>query len=119
MSKAWWFWLLFSAPLWAGQYRDPFQRPLTAICADPGVSPAGWRLKGIIGTPDLRYGWVITPQGQWLGLLPRQRVLDGDWQVIQILPRQLELAEQEVAEACRPRAGHVVLTLGNKPKERQ
>lgn len=119
MSKAWWFWLLFSAPLWAGQYRDPFQPPLTAVCADPGVSPAGWRLKGVIGTPDLRYGWVITPQGQWLGLLPRQRVLDDDWQVMQILPRQLELAEQERAEACRPRARHVVLTLGNKPKERQ
>lgn len=115
MSKVWWFWLLFSAPLWAEQYRDPFQPPLTAVCAGHGVSPAGWRLKGVIGTPDFRYGWVVTPQGQWLGLFPRQRVLDGDWQVMQILPRQLELAEQEMAEACRPRTGNVMLTLGNKP----
>ncbi|MEX2943777.1 hypothetical protein [Serratia fonticola] len=118
MNKAWWFWLLFSAPLWAEQYRDPFQPPLTAACADPAVSPEDWRLKGIIGTPDLRYGWVVTPQGQWLGLLPRQRVLDGDWQVMQIQPRQLEFVAQDKAEACRPRTGSVVLTLEKNRKEK-
>ncbi|CAM3895700.1 hypothetical protein [Serratia silvae] len=115
MNKAWWCLLLFSPPLWAEQYRDPFQPPLTVACAAPAVSPAGWWLKGIIGTPELRYGWVVTPQGQWLGLLPRQRVLDGEWQVMQIRPRQLELVAQNGAEVCRPRTGSVVLTLGEKP----
>ncbi|VTR61927.1 Uncharacterised protein [Serratia fonticola] len=92
MNKAWWFWLLLSAPLWAEQYRDPFQPPLTAACADPAVSPEGWRLKGIYWHTGfaLWAGWS-PHRGSGLGLLPRQRVLDGDWQVIQIQPRQLEL----------------------------
>lgn len=114
MNKAWWLWLLFSTQLGAEQYRDPFQPPDVAACAEPAVSPAGWLLKGVIGTPDLRYGWVVTPQGQWLGLQPRQRVLDGDWQVVQILPRQLELGAQDMGSACRPRTGKVVLMMSKE-----
>lgn len=118
MNKAGWFWLMFSTSLWAEHYRDPFQPPQAVPCSRPALSPEGWRLKGIIGTPDLRYGWVETPQDQWLGLLPQQRLLDGQWQVIQIQPRQLELGFLDVDSACPQLTDNVVLTLGKKPKER-
>ncbi|TQI77712.1 pilus assembly protein HofP [Serratia fonticola] len=114
MNKLCWAWLLFSTPLYAKHFRDPFQPPQMMSCIPPAVSPAGWQLKGIIGTPDLRYAWVKTSQGQWMGLHSQQWVLDGVWQVLQIRPRQLELGVQDLDDACPPLTGNVVLTLGTK-----
>lgn len=114
MNKRYWFCLMFSTPLWAAQYRDPFQPTQLAHCSVPAVSPEGWQLKGVIGTPDLRYGWVVTPEGQWLGLLPQQWLLDGHWQVVQIQPGQLELSAQGINGSCPPLTDRVVLTLGKK-----
>ncbi|PVZ84634.1 hypothetical protein C9426_22715 [Serratia sp. S1B] len=94
-----------------GHYRDPFQPPQAVPCIRPITSPEGWRLKGSIGTEDLRYGWVVTPQGQWLGLLPQQRLLDGDWQVAQVYPRKVEFAMPEIDSACSPLVGNLVLAL--------
>ncbi len=112
MNKTCWIWLIFSTSLCAEHYRDPFQPPQVAPCTRPATLPEGWRLKGTIGTPDVRYGWVVTPQGQWLKLLPRQRLSDGQWQVVQIEPRQLELGVQDRDKACSPLTGNMVLTLG-------
>ncbi|KEY58660.1 DNA utilization family protein [Serratia sp. DD3] len=94
--------------------RDPFQPPQAVPCIRPITSPENWQLKGSIGTEDLRYGWVVTPQGQWLGLLPQQRLLDGYWQVAQVHPRKVELAMPEIDSACSPQVGNLVLALEEK-----
>ncbi|MCP1064911.1 hypothetical protein M5G07_02525 [Serratia symbiotica] len=47
-------------------------------------SQAGLRLKGIMGQPALRYGWVVTPAGQWLSLRPQPILLAWRWRVDQI-----------------------------------
>lgn len=118
MNRVCWFLGLFSSVLWAEHYRDPFQPPSVVPCVHAAISPKDWQLKGIIGTPDRRYGWIVTPQGQWLGLLPQQRLLDGDWRVVQILPRQLELRAEERDNACSRTTDNLILTLGNKTRER-
>ncbi|MFZ1872758.1 MAG: hypothetical protein WAU54_08270 [Chania sp.] len=112
MRKEYWLWLMLSAPVWAVQERDPFQQPLVASCVSPAVSPANWQLKGTIGEPGLRHGWLITSQGQWLRLQPQQTLLDGLWQVVQIQARQLEFSEVGTERVCPPATGNIVLTLG-------
>lgn len=92
-------------------YRDPFQPLQPASCSRPASSPADWRLKGTIGTADLRYGWVTTSQGHWLGLRPQQSLPDGRWRVMRVQPRQLELGVQGEESLCPPFTGKVVLTL--------
>lgn len=95
-------------------YRDPFLPPQAVPCIRPITSLEGWRLKGSIGTEDLRYGWVVTPQGQWLGLLPQQRLLDGDWQVAQVHSRKVEFSMPELDRACSPLVGNLILALEEK-----
>lgn len=117
MSKIGWLWLLGSASLWAADYRDPFLPPVVASCVVRSASLAGWLLKGVIGTADLRHGWVVTPQGQWLQLQPRQLLPDGDWRVMRITPWQLTLEEDKLEEdkadnICSGRTEPVVLSLG-------
>lgn len=112
MNKTCWMWLILSPPLCAEHYRDPFQPPPVTSCIRSAVLPEGWRLQGTIGTPEKRYAWVVTPQGQWLGLLPQQRLLEGLWQVVKIQPGQLELAVQEKDEMCSSFINSAVLTLG-------
>lgn len=58
-GRGWW-WLLWPWALCA-EPRDPFAPPPLPACAQTAASPAGWRLKGVIGQPTLRYGWVVTP----------------------------------------------------------
>lgn len=115
MSKICWLWLFLPAALWAEQYRDPFQPPQVIPCTIPAISPADWLLRGIIGSPDLRQGWVVTPQGQWLGLLPQQWLLDENWQVDAIHLDRIELRARRTNEDCPPLGGSVVLALGKKP----
>ncbi|MCI2404544.1 hypothetical protein MMS95_17145 [Serratia sp. PGPR-27] len=54
-----WWWLLWPWALCA-EPRDPFAPLPMPACAQTEASPAGWRLKGVIGQPTLRYGWVVT-----------------------------------------------------------
>lgn len=78
-GRGWW-WLLWPWALCA-EPRDPFAPPPLPACAQTAASPAGWRLKGVIGQPTLRYGWVVTPAGQWLRLRTAAgagRALAGD-----------------------------------------
>ncbi|VXD04417.1 conserved hypothetical protein [Enterobacterales bacterium 8AC] len=112
MRRKYWLWLMFANPVWATQDRDPFQQPLTASCLSPVVSPADWQLKGTIGEPGLRHGWLMTPQGQWFRLQPQQTLLDGLWQVLQINERQLELSEVDMERVCSPAKSNIVLRLG-------
>lgn len=114
MNKVCCIGLMFSASLWAQHDRDPFQPPQDVPCVYPNVSPEGWRFKGTIGTSSGRYAWVETPQGQWLRLLPQQQLLAGHWQVVKILPRQLELGIYGMDGNCSARIGNVILTLGEK-----
>ncbi|AGB84503.1 Protein of unknown function (DUF2531) [Serratia sp. FGI94] len=99
--------------LWAAQPRDPFQPPVLS-CPDVAASPERWRLAGIIGQPERRLGWVITPERRWLRLQLRQTVLHGRWQVTHIDTRTLKLQAVPGDALCPPVPGDVTLTLGNK-----
>jgi pilus assembly protein HofP len=112
MRNKYWLWLMFSTPVWAAQDRDPFEQPLVTSCVLPAASPANWQLKGTIGEPGLRHGWLMTPQGQWLRLQPQQTLLDGLWQVVQIQARQLEFSEVGTERVCPLAKDNIVLTLG-------
>lgn len=112
MKGQYWLWLMFATPVLAVQDRDPFQPPLVVPCVSSAASPAAWQLKGTIGEPGLRHGWLLTPQGQWLRLQPQQTLLDGLWQVARIQARQLEFNEVGVERLCLPATVHIVLTLG-------
>lgn len=109
MSKRRWSGLLLLPWVLAAQPRNPFI-PLPD-CLMALESPAGWRLKGIIGQPALRYGWVVTPAGQWLRLRPQQILLAGRWRVDQINADKLTLAEQPTDPDCPVAIGHVQLML--------
>ncbi|WON76741.1 hypothetical protein [Serratia sp. UGAL515B_01] len=115
MSKICWLWLLLSTLLGAVQYRDPFQSAQVIPCKTPTVSPTDWLLKGIIGSPDFRQGWVVTPLGQWLRLLPQQWLPGEYWQVESIHSDRIELRAKGTNEGCLPQGGSVVLTLQKKP----
>ncbi|WBF45713.1 HofP DNA utilization family protein [Serratia rubidaea] len=106
-----WIWALAPA-LWAAQPRDPFQPPALS-CPDVAVSPERWRLAGIIGQPERRLGWVITPERRWLRLQLRQTVLHGRWQVTHIGNRTLTLQAVAGDALCPPAPGDVTLMLGN------
>ncbi|AHG19964.1 hypothetical protein Z042_10195 [Chania multitudinisentens RB-25] len=112
MSKSYWLWLMFSIPVLAEPQRDPFQLPSAISCVLPVISPADWQLKGTIGEAGSRHGWVVTPQGQWLKLLPQQILLDSVWQVAHIQARQLEFGVVGVERACPPTTSGIVLKLG-------
>lgn len=114
-----WIWLFGSASLWAADYPDPFLPPEVASCAVRSASLPGWLLKGVIGTAERRYGWVMTPQKQWLPLQPQQLLPDGNWQVVQILPQQLALAQDKPDNACLPRTDPLVLILGQTETQNQ
>lgn len=97
-----WWWLLWPWALCA-EPRDPFAPPPMPACAQTETSPTGWRLKGVIGQPTQRYGWVVTPAGQWLRLRPQQRVLAERWQVTQVQARSLEGADGRTGVPGEPR----------------
>ncbi|BEM89416.1 hypothetical protein SME46J_38860 [Serratia marcescens] len=106
------WWLLWPWALCA-ESRDPFAPPSQPACVQ-AASPAGWRLKGVIGQPTQRYGWVVTPAGQWLRLRPQQRVLAERWQVTQVQARSLTLTALAAEPDCPAGHGDVSLTMDNK-----
>ncbi|EFE97333.1 HofP DNA utilization family protein [Serratia odorifera] len=113
-----WLWLLLSPALWAEPARNPFQPPLLAPCSAPSLSPAGWQLKGIVGQPARRHGWVLTPNGQWLRLIAQQTVLADGWRVGAISARMLVLHAIANDPLCPPAADDLRLTLDNHKEEK-
>ncbi|EPN2805850.1 HofP DNA utilization family protein [Serratia marcescens] len=111
-GRGWW-WLLWPWALCA-EPRDPFAPPPLPACAQTAASPAGWRLKGVIGQPTLRYGWVVTPAGQWLRRRPQQRVLAERWQVTQVQARSLTLTALVAEPDCPASQGDISLIMDNK-----
>ncbi|AUU10576.1 DUF2531 family protein [Serratia marcescens] len=107
-----WWWLLWPWALCA-EPRDPFAPPPLPACAQTEASPAGWRLKGVIGHPALRYGWVVTPAGQWLRLQPQQRVLAERWQVTQVQARSLTLTALATEPDCPASQSDISLMMDN------
>lgn len=112
MNKRRWLIALLLPWALAAHPRNPFI-PLPLTRCPQAASPAGWLLKGIIGQPALRYGWILTPEGQWLRLREQQRLLAGRWLVIQIGADRLTLAEQQPTPDCPALAADVLLTLHN------
>ncbi|MCS3406249.1 MULTISPECIES: DUF2531 family protein [Gammaproteobacteria] len=110
-----WLWLLLSLSpaLSAEPARNPFQPLLLAPCSASSVSPAGWQLKGIVGQPARRHGWVLTANGQWLRLIAQQTVLADGWRVVQIAPYSLELRAIANDPLCPPAADSFRLMLDN------
>ncbi|AYZ30669.1 HofP DNA utilization family protein [Serratia sp. FDAARGOS_506] len=108
-----WWWLLWPWALYA-EPRDPFSPPPQSACAQLEVSPSGWRLKGVIGQAPLRYGWVMTPAGQWLRLRPQQRVLAERWLVTQVQARSLTLTALTTEPDCPASQGDVLLMMDDK-----
>lgn len=113
MNKRRWLTALFLPWALAAQPRNPFIPLLLPDCPLAAASPAGWRLKGIIGQPALRYGWILTPEGQWLRLGEQQRLIAERWRVIQIGDDRLTLVEQQTDPDCPASAADVLLTLHN------
>ena len=66
-----------------------------------------------VGQPPLRYGWVVTPAGQWLRLRPQQWVLDERWQVAQVRARSLTLTALAAEPDCPASQGDISLMMGN------
>ncbi|CAI0905168.1 DUF2531 family protein [Serratia entomophila] len=114
MNKRRWLALLLLPWALAAQPRNPFVPLPLPDCPLAAASPAGWRLKGIIGRPALRYGWVVTPTGQWLRLGERQLLLARRWRVVRIEADRLTLAELQTDPNCPAVAGDVQLTLNNE-----
>ncbi|OKB66421.1 hypothetical protein BHU62_12745 [Serratia marcescens] len=108
-----WWWLLWPWALCA-EPRDPFAPPSPPACSLAEASPAGWQLRGVIGQPTLRYGWVVTPTGQWLRLRPQQRVLAERWQVTQVQVRSLTLMALAAEPDCPANRDGVSLMMDNK-----
>ncbi|BEM60098.1 hypothetical protein SME22J_39590 [Serratia marcescens] len=108
-----WWWLLWPWALCA-EPRDPFAPPPMPACAQTETSPAGWRLKGVIGQPTQRYGWVVTPAGQWLRLRSQQRVLAERWQVTQVQARSLTLKALTAEPECPASRDDISLMIDDK-----
>lgn len=108
-----WWWLLWPWALCA-EPRDPFAPPPMPVCAQTEISTAGWRLKGVIGQPMQRYGWVVTPAGQWLRLRPQQRVLAERWQVTQVQARSLTLKALTAEPECPTSRDDISLMIDDK-----
>ncbi|CAI0968126.1 hypothetical protein [Serratia ficaria] len=115
MNKRRWLgiWLLLPWVL-AAQPRNPFIPLPLPDCPMAAESPGDWRLLGIIGQPALRYGWVVTPAGQWLRLRPQQTLLAGRWRVAWIAADALTLAALPTDPDC-PVAGEDVRLMLNTP----
>lgn len=96
-GRGWW-WLLWPWALCA-EPRDPFAPPPLPACAQTAASPAGWRLKGVIGQPTLRYG-CGDAGGTMASLRPQQRVLAERWQVTQVQARSLTLTALAAEPDC-------------------
>lgn len=108
----WWWWLW----PWAlgAEPRDPFVPPPQPVCSQTEASPAGWRLRGVIGQPALRHGWVVTSAGQWLRLRPQQRVLDERWQVMEVQARSMTLAALANEPDCPASHSSVSLAMDHE-----
>ncbi|MEX0634347.1 hypothetical protein M8494_30295 [Serratia ureilytica] len=76
------------------------------------ASPAGWRLS-VIGHPALRYGWVVTPAGQWLPPAAAAASAGRRWQVTQVQARSLTLTALAAEPDCPASQGDISLMMDN------
>lgn len=106
-------WLLCSPALWAAQIGDPFQPPSIISCTAQHAPPMHWRLKGTLGHDALRYGWVVTPEDQWLRLSAQQMLPGGHWQVSRISARSVEFLASASNVLCPTSISTYTLTLGD------
>lgn len=81
--------------------RDPFQPLTKALCLPPVEPLTGWRLLGIIGREARFHGWLLTPQGQAIGVRAGQSFAVAPWQLSEIDRRSLTLAVKNSCSAQR------------------
>lgn len=74
------------------QARDPFQPPGETACDAQVTALVGWRLQGIIGTPQRYVAWLLSPQGKIYRLAPQARLPRSSWQVSELTAQSLTLS---------------------------
>ncbi|WP_416411374.1 HofP DNA utilization family protein [Pantoea sp. App145] len=79
--------------------RDPFQPVAPAICHTVVTSVEGWRLQGIIGTPQRYVAWLRSPQGKSIRLTEQMLLPFSSWRVQQITSRTLRLHADQSCSA--------------------
>ncbi|MDF7661475.1 HofP DNA utilization family protein [Erwiniaceae bacterium L1_54_6] len=71
--------------------RDPFQPVAPAVCHTAVTSVEGWRLQGIVGTPQRYVAWLRSPQGKSIRLTEQMFLPLSSWRVQQVTSRTLHL----------------------------
>ncbi|MDE1185622.1 MAG: HofP DNA utilization family protein [Pantoea sp.] len=79
--------------------RDPFQPLAPAICHTVVTSVEGWRLQGIVGTPQRYVAWLRSPQGKSIRLTEQMLLPFSSWRVQQVTSRTLRLHADQSCSA--------------------
>lgn len=66
------------------QARDPFAPPPVIRCVTELPALGQWRLQGVIGRESDWRGWLLSPEGQVLTVVPDSHFPIYPWQISQI-----------------------------------
>lgn len=68
----------------SAQARDPFVAPQVARCVTELPTLSQWHLQGVIGRDNDWRGWLLSPQGQVLAVVPESNFPVYPWQISEI-----------------------------------